>query len=83
MPIIVIIGAINSRDVAIVTGNSAAPVLAKAAFGTFLLERDVCEPPIMFGAGGVLDTERFPFCSAPGLGITPRVDELNVLVKPR
>jgi integrase-like protein len=29
LPIIVIIGAINSRDVAIVTGNSAAPVLAK------------------------------------------------------
>jgi hypothetical protein len=32
LPIIVIIGAINSRDVAIVTGNSAAPVLAQDRF---------------------------------------------------
>ena len=29
LPTIAIIGAINCRDVAIVTGNSAAPVLAK------------------------------------------------------
>ena len=29
LPIIVTIGVINSRDVATVTGNSAAPVLAK------------------------------------------------------
>ena len=30
-------------------------VAQEGAFGTFLLEHDVCDPPLMFGAGGVLD----------------------------
>jgi len=67
--------------VARAAGNSL--IAQEGAFGTFLLERDVCEPPVIFGAGGVLDAACYPFCSAPGLGITPRVDELHVVVKPR
>ena len=30
-------------------------VAQEGAFGTFLLERDICDPPLMFGAGGILD----------------------------
>jgi len=44
-------------------------VAQEGAFGTHLLERDVCEPPLMFGAGGVLDASAFPMLTAPGLGI--------------
>jgi L-alanine-DL-glutamate epimerase-like enolase superfamily enzyme len=33
----------------------------EGAFGTFLLEHDVCEPPVMFGAGGTLDPRSYPF----------------------
>src|SRR5262249_29401267 len=37
-----------------------ALVAQEGAFGTRLLTRDVCDPPLMFGAGGVLDVSAFP-----------------------
>ena len=42
----------------------------EGAFGTFLLTRDVCEPPLMFGAGGVLHVADHPRLTQPGFGIT-------------
>lgn len=44
-------------------------VAQEGAFGTFLLEHDVCDPPLMFGAGGVLDVETYPWLNGHGLGI--------------
>ena len=41
-----------------------ALVAQEGAFGTHLLERDVVEPPLMFGPGGILD-------AAAALGTTP------------
>ena len=32
-----------------------ALVAQEGAFGTFLLERDIGDPPLMFGAGGILE----------------------------
>jgi L-Ala-D/L-Glu epimerase / N-acetyl-D-glutamate racemase len=43
-------------------------VAQEGAFGTFLLERDVCDPPLMFGAGGALDVSDHPTLAAAGLG---------------
>lgn len=43
-------------------------VAQEGAFGTFLLTSDICEPPMMFGAGGVLDASAYPWLSRPGLG---------------
>ncbi len=40
----------------------------EGAFGTHLLEYDLCEPPLMFGRGGRL-TENF-FHGRPGLGLS-------------
>jgi hypothetical protein len=34
-------------------------LVAQGAFGTKLLAH-VCDPPLMFGQGGVLDTAAFP-----------------------
>ena len=45
-----------------------ALVAQEGAFGTFLLERDVCDPPLMFGAGGALDVSDHPTLAAAGLG---------------
>ena len=45
-----------------------ALVAQEGAFGTFLLERDVCDPPLMFGAGGVLEASAYPMLTQPGLG---------------
>ena len=53
--------------VACAAGN--ALVAQEGAFGTFLLERDVCDPPLMFGAGGVLDASAYPMLANPGLGV--------------
>ncbi len=45
-------------------------VAQEGAFGTHLLERDVCDPPIMFGKGGILDVSSFPLLvGAPGFGV--------------
>jgi len=44
-------------------------VAQEGAFGTHLLERDVCDPPLMFGAGGVLDVADHPALARPGLGL--------------
>ena len=41
----------------------------EGAFGTHLLTHDVVEPPIMFGAGGILDAAALGLATAPGLGI--------------
>jgi L-alanine-DL-glutamate epimerase-like enolase superfamily enzyme len=44
-------------------------VAQEGAFGTWLLERDVCDPPLMFSEGGNLDIESHPRCALPGLGV--------------
>ncbi len=46
-----------------------AVVAQEGAFGTFLLERDLCDPPLMFGVGGVLDASAHPMLTSPGLGL--------------
>ena len=46
----------------------------EGAFGTFLLEQDVCEPALMFGAGGTLDADVLGLASRPGLGIDVTTD---------
>jgi L-Ala-D/L-Glu epimerase len=45
-----------------------ARVAQEGAFGTFLLERDVCDPPLMFSAGGVLAVTDHPSLQRPGFG---------------
>jgi len=44
-------------------------IAQEGAFGTHLLAHDVCDPPLMFGAGGVLDPAGYPALLGPGLGI--------------
>jgi L-alanine-DL-glutamate epimerase-like enolase superfamily enzyme len=46
-----------------------ALVAQEGAFGTRLLAHDVCDPPLMFGHRGVLDTVAFPALLRAGLGI--------------
>lgn len=40
----------------------------EGAFGTHLLTRDVCDPPLMFGTGGVLRVADYPWLVSAGLG---------------
>jgi L-alanine-DL-glutamate epimerase-like enolase superfamily enzyme len=42
----------------------------EGAFGTFLLDHDMWDPTLMFGAGGVLDVAHFPALREPGFGLT-------------
>lgn len=46
-----------------------ALVAQEGAFGTRLLARDVCDPPLMFGRAGVLDAAAFPMLRGAGFGI--------------
>jgi L-alanine-DL-glutamate epimerase-like enolase superfamily enzyme len=49
----------------------------EGAFGTLLLERDVVEPPLMFGRGGLLDASAFGFATAAGFGLAPNAQPLT------
>jgi L-alanine-DL-glutamate epimerase-like enolase superfamily enzyme len=57
---------------ALVVAASAGQLLVaqEGAFGTHLLERDVVDPPIMFGPGGTLDAEALDVSGVPGFGLT-------------
>lgn len=46
-----------------------ALVAQEGAFGTFLLERDICDPPLMFGKGGVLDASAHERLTGAGWGL--------------
>jgi L-alanine-DL-glutamate epimerase-like enolase superfamily enzyme len=52
-------------SVAASTGSSL--VAQEGAFGTHLLQHDVCDPPVMFGPAGQLDGSAF--VGAPGFGL--------------
>lgn len=56
---------------ALSVAQAAGPGLLaqEGAFGTLLLEHDVCEPSLMFGAGGVLDLRDYPSLEQPGFGL--------------
>lgn len=45
-------------------------VAQEGAFGTHLLESDICSPPLMFAKAGLLDTANYPNLIKPGLGFT-------------
>jgi L-alanine-DL-glutamate epimerase-like enolase superfamily enzyme len=51
--------------------NGARDILVaqEGAFGTHLLARDVVEPSLMFGPGGILDADRLGIGLAPGWGV--------------
>jgi hypothetical protein len=47
----------------------SALVAQEGAFGTRLLTRDICDPPLMFGRGGVLRASDFSQLRRPGFGV--------------
>lgn len=49
--------------------HHSALMAAEGAFGTLLLERDLSEPCLMFGAGGTLNAESALDSARPGLGL--------------
>ncbi|MDX1252554.1 MAG: hypothetical protein IDH49_09975 [Gammaproteobacteria bacterium] len=59
-----------SRAGLMLAGVAKSSLLAlEGAFGTHFIERDVCDPALMFGYGGLLDTSAWRFSSAPGSGL--------------
>jgi L-Ala-D/L-Glu epimerase len=51
-------------------GAAGAELIAQeGAFGTHLLTRDVANPPLMFGPGGVIDIAQVGLALRPGLGL--------------
>lgn len=62
---------LTRAGLAVAQAAGAGLVAQEGAFGTLLLSRDVCDPPLMFGAGGRLAVAAHPRLLAPGLGIGP------------
>jgi L-alanine-DL-glutamate epimerase-like enolase superfamily enzyme len=57
---------------ALANGFRDGVVAHEGAFGTHLLYHDPVEPPLMFGAGGIVDVTALGIANAPGLGLQPR-----------
>ncbi len=55
----------------VATAAGDALVAQEGAFGTLLLAHDICEPPLMFGAAGVLNAAHYPLLTNAGFGIVP------------
>jgi L-alanine-DL-glutamate epimerase-like enolase superfamily enzyme len=53
----------------LVSAAGGAVLAQEGAFGTHLLSHDVVDPPLMFGAGGVIDVAAFGFAGRVGLGL--------------
>ncbi len=45
-------------------------IAQEGAFGTHLLESDICSPPLMFAKAGLLDVANYPNLVKPGLGFS-------------
>ena len=58
--------------VALAVAHASRDILVaqEGAFGTLLLERDISDRPLMFGAGGVLDVATYPGLEQPGFGLS-------------
>jgi len=52
-------------------------IAQEGAFGTHLLERDVVEPSLMFGAGGILDATALRLGNSSGWGLDPSPDNVR------
>lgn len=61
---------------ALTVANRAEPLAQEGAFGTLLLTRDVCEPSLMFGAGGILRTGEQLDPEGGGFGLRIRNDAI-------
>jgi L-alanine-DL-glutamate epimerase-like enolase superfamily enzyme len=44
-------------------------IAQEGAYGTLLLEHDICEPPLMFGRGGELDLSGYLSLQSFGFGL--------------
>jgi L-alanine-DL-glutamate epimerase-like enolase superfamily enzyme len=56
-----------------------ALVAQEGAVGTHLLAYDLCDRPLVFGPGGVLDVSGYPELSGPGLGIEIKTSHVQKL----
>jgi L-alanine-DL-glutamate epimerase-like enolase superfamily enzyme len=68
---------------ALTVANGARDILVaqEGAFGTHLLERDVAEPPLMFGSGGILDVSETALSGA-GWGLSVNIAAADLSTVP-
>ena len=61
---------------AMTVANASRDILyaQEGAFGTRLLEKDICQPAIMFGQNGLIKTDTADFTKLPGLGLAVNLD---------
>jgi len=60
---------LSRAGLALAAAAGDARVAMEGAFGTHLLEHDVCEPSLMFGKGGELCPEEWHFQTGAGCGL--------------
>ena len=62
----------------VANANRDILIAQEGAYGTILLEKDICQPPLMFGKGGRIAQDQLNHIGDRGFGLGINVDGINV-----
>ena len=62
----------------VANANRDILIAQEGAYGTILLEKDICQPPLMFGKGGRIAQDQLNHIGYRGFGLGINVDGINI-----
>jgi L-alanine-DL-glutamate epimerase-like enolase superfamily enzyme len=62
----------------VANANRDILIAQEGAYGTILLEKDICQPPLMFGKGGRIAQDQLNHIGDRGFGLGINVDGINI-----
>ena len=62
----------------VANANRDILIAQEGAYGTILLEKDICQPPLMFGKGGRIAQDQLNHIGDRGFGLGINVDGFNI-----
>ena len=62
----------------VANANRDILIAQEGAYGTILLEKDVCQPPLMFGKGGRISKDQLNHIGKKGFGLTVNVERIDL-----
>lgn len=63
----------------VANANRDILIAQEGAYGTILLEKDICQPPLMFGKGGKITKDQLNHIGKKGFGLIVNVEGIDIL----
>ena len=60
----------------VANANRDILIAQEGAYATILLEKDICQPPLMFGKGGKITDEQLDRLGPHGFGLSVQMNDL-------